>query len=85
MTGIEEGTFWDEHWVLYGNQFDNKFHILEKNASSLEGLPFLDFSFFIYSPSFVDIVDTPLLRIFGNRFMNFLSSLTPLIKEDVNV
>ena len=24
--GIEEGTFWDEHWVLYGNQFDNKFH-----------------------------------------------------------
>ena len=19
--GIEEGTFWDEHWVLYGNQF----------------------------------------------------------------
>ena len=28
--GIEEGTFWDEHWVLYGNQFDNKFHILRK-------------------------------------------------------
>ena len=28
--GIEEGTFWDEHWVLYGNQFDNKFHMLEK-------------------------------------------------------
>ena len=27
--GIEEGTFWDEHWVLYGNQFDNKFHILK--------------------------------------------------------
>ena len=25
--GIEEGTFWDEHWVSYGNQFDNKFHI----------------------------------------------------------
>ena len=25
--GIEEGTFWDEHWVLYGNQFVNKFHI----------------------------------------------------------
>ena len=20
-------TFRDEHWVLYGNQFDNKFHI----------------------------------------------------------
>ena len=28
--GIEEGTFWDEHWVLYGNQFDNKFHVLKK-------------------------------------------------------
>ena len=24
VMGIEEGTFWDEHWVLYGNQFDNK-------------------------------------------------------------
>ena len=29
LMGIEEGTFWDEHWVLYGNQFDNKFHILK--------------------------------------------------------
>ena len=28
--GIEEGTFWDEHWVLYGNQFDNKLHIKKK-------------------------------------------------------
>ena len=26
VMGIEEGTCWDEHWVLYGNQFDNKFH-----------------------------------------------------------
>ena len=26
VMGIEEGIFWDEHWVLYGNQFDNKFH-----------------------------------------------------------
>ena len=30
VMGIEEGTFWDEHWVLYGNQFDNKLHILKK-------------------------------------------------------
>ena len=30
VMGIEEGTFWDDHWVLYGNQFDNKFHILKK-------------------------------------------------------
>ena len=30
VMGIEEGTCWDEHWVLYGNQFDNKFHILKK-------------------------------------------------------
>ena len=29
--GIEEGTFWDEHWVLSGNQLDNKLHILKKN------------------------------------------------------
>ena len=28
--GIDEGTCWDEHWVLYGNQFDNKFHIKKK-------------------------------------------------------
>ena len=27
VMGIEEGTCWDERWVLYGNQFDNKFHI----------------------------------------------------------
>ena len=30
MMGIEGGTFWDEHWVFYGNKFDNKFHILKK-------------------------------------------------------
>ena len=30
--GIEEGTFWDERWVSYGNQFDNKFHILKKKG-----------------------------------------------------
>ena len=32
--GIEEGSFWDEpntFWVLYGNQLDNKFHILKIN------------------------------------------------------
>ena len=34
--GIEEGTFWDEHWVLYGNQFDNKFHIFKKNKEGKE-------------------------------------------------
>ena len=28
--GYCEDTFWDEHWVLYGNQFDNEFHILKK-------------------------------------------------------
>ena len=30
MMGIEEGTCWDEYWVLYGNQSDNKFHIKKK-------------------------------------------------------
>ena len=33
--GIEEGTFWDEHWVLYGNQFDNKLHILKKKRKKI--------------------------------------------------
>ena len=32
MMGIEEGTCWDEHWVLYGNQFDNKLHIKKKHG-----------------------------------------------------
>ena len=31
--GVEGGTCWDEHWVLYGNQFDNKFHIKKKSVS----------------------------------------------------
>ena len=26
VMGIEEGTCWDEHWVLYGNQFDTKLY-----------------------------------------------------------
>ena len=30
VMGIKEGTCWDEHWVLYGNQFDNKFHIKKR-------------------------------------------------------
>ena len=24
------GTCWDEHWVLYRNQFDNKLHIKKR-------------------------------------------------------
>ena len=31
--GIEEGTCWDEHWVLYGNQFNNKIYIKKKRVS----------------------------------------------------
>ena len=34
--GIEEGTCWEEHWVLYGNQFDNKFHIKKINVVSVK-------------------------------------------------
>ena len=30
VKGIEEGTCWDEHWALYGNRFENKFHIKKK-------------------------------------------------------
>ena len=36
VMGIEEGTRWDEHWVLYGNQFDNKLHKkLKKKKNSV--------------------------------------------------
>ena len=31
MMGIEEGTCWDEHWLLYGNQFDNQFPMKKIN------------------------------------------------------
>ena len=34
--GTEEGTFLDEHWVLYGNQFDDKFHILKKEKENIQ-------------------------------------------------
>ena len=27
VMGIEEGTCWDDHWVLYGNQFDNRLYL----------------------------------------------------------
>ena len=33
--GIEEGTFWDEHWVLYGNQFDNKLYLIIESSLQL--------------------------------------------------
>ena len=29
--GIEKGTCWDEQWVLYGNQFDNRLYLVKKN------------------------------------------------------
>ena len=45
--GSEEGTFWDEHWVLYGNQFDNKFHI-KKKASRWKGEDFFQLQILIY-------------------------------------
>ena len=28
VMGIEEGTCWDEHWVSYGNQLDNKLYLI---------------------------------------------------------
>ena len=31
VMGMEEGTCWDEHWVLCGNEFDKKFHIKKNN------------------------------------------------------
>ena len=34
--GIEEGTCWDEHWVLYGNQFDNKLYYKKKKKKEFD-------------------------------------------------
>ena len=50
---IEEGTCWDEHWVLYRNQFDNKFHILRKIKIKIKqpvwvSLIFSDFLFYFF-------------------------------------
>ena len=36
VMGREEGTCWDEHWVSYGNQFDNKIHIKKKSIAQVE-------------------------------------------------
>ena len=33
VVGIEEGTCWDEHWVLYGNQFVNKLYLKKKEGA----------------------------------------------------
>ena len=30
VMGTEDGTCWDEHWVLYVGQFDNKLYSLKK-------------------------------------------------------
>ena len=30
VMGIEEGLCWDEHWVLYASQFDNKLYFRER-------------------------------------------------------
>ena len=35
---IQEGTCWNEQWVLYGNQFDNKFYIKNKTKQQ-KGMP----------------------------------------------
>ena len=34
VMGIEEGTCWEQHLVLYGNKFDRKFYI--KKGDSLK-------------------------------------------------
>ena len=31
VMGIEKGTCWDEQWVLYGNQFDNRLYLVKQN------------------------------------------------------
>ena len=31
VLGTEEGSCWDEHWVLDGDQLDNELYLIEKN------------------------------------------------------
>ena len=58
VTGIEEGICWDEHWVLYGNHFDNKFHIKKRNSMNSFHLNWSDSILIFKSPS-----SSPLLHI----------------------
>ena len=51
VMGIEEGTCWDEHWVLYGKQFDNKFHIKKSFSVTL----LIIFDQFISCRYFLDV------------------------------
>ena len=37
--GTEEDTSWDKHWVLYGNQFDNRLY-KEEEEEEEEGETF---------------------------------------------
>ena len=34
VRGIEEGTCWDEHWMLYVSQFDNKLYSYKKKKEA---------------------------------------------------
>ena len=58
--GTEEGIFWDEHWVLYGNQFDNKFHILKKqkkeHGTSLMMKPKITFTLLNHIYFYLDFI-----------------------------
>ena len=53
VRGIEEGTCWDEHWVLYGNQFDNKFHI-KNNKKNRCILQLIQWHFFCFEKAVSD-------------------------------
>ena len=35
VMGIEEGTCWEEHWLLYGNQFDDEIYFILKKGYML--------------------------------------------------
>ena len=48
VMGMEEGTCWDEHWVLYGNQFDNKLYLIKKKFLKQTTFLFFLKSIFIY-------------------------------------
>ena len=68
--GIEEGTCWDEHWVLYGNQFDNKFHTKKKRKKKIN--------------SFVDTISSRSVHLFILPFLNLFIEQTLCAKPRVN-
>ena len=72
VMGMEEGTCWDEHWVLYGSQFENKLYFKKKKKLSTAC-----FAFYVVSSNRSNCVCCiTLANIFGPRFLHLLNEKT---------